>query len=143
MSSVATVTAGRVDRSERVEVKISDDLQGVRGRRALKRVRQCFEPGSIGALQRKQLGDCIAPALRATAAINPAACVDNGSRLLIFVAGAKAGLTLGIVQRHFTSGLATFWHHPFPLRNAVPMEMTDRFTGSARRSDTAAGWPTF
>ena len=80
MSSVPTVTAGRLDRSERVEVKISDDLQGVRGRRALKRVRQCFEPGSIGSLQRKQLGDCIAPTLRATAAINPAARVDNGGR---------------------------------------------------------------
>jgi hypothetical protein len=57
--------------------------------------------------------------LRATAAINPAACVDNGSPLLILVAGAKAGLTLGTAQRHFTTGLATFWHHPFPLRNAV------------------------
>jgi hypothetical protein len=119
VSSVATVAAGRVDRSERVEVKIRDGLQGVRGRRALKRVRQCFEPGSIGALQRKQLGDCIALALRATAAINPTACVDNGSRLLVLVAGAKAGLTLGIAQRYFTSGFATSWHHPSPLRNAV------------------------
>jgi hypothetical protein len=70
-------------------------------------------------LQRKQLGDCIAPALRATAAINPAARVDNCSRLLVLMAGAKAGLTLGIAQRYFTSGVATSWHHPSPLRNAV------------------------
>jgi hypothetical protein len=119
VSSVAAVAAGQVDRSEGVEVKISDGLQGVRGRRALKRVRQRFEPGSIGALQSKQLGDYIAPALRATAAINPAACADNGRRLLALVAGAKAGLTLGIAQRYFTSGFATSWHHPSPLRNAV------------------------
>jgi hypothetical protein len=70
-------------------------------------------------LQRKQLGDCIAPALRATAAINPVACLDNGSRLLVLVAGAKAGLTFGIAQRYFTSGFATSWHHPSPSRNAV------------------------
>ena len=116
MSSVATVTAGRVNRSERVEVKISDGLQGVRGHRALKRVRQSFEPGSIGALQSS---DCIAPTLRATAAINLAARVDIGSRLLVLMAGTKAGLTLGIAQRYFTSGFATSWHHPYPLRNAV------------------------
>jgi hypothetical protein len=47
---VAAVAAGWLDRGERVEVQIDDRLQGLCGRRALKRVGQRFEPGGIGSL---------------------------------------------------------------------------------------------
>jgi hypothetical protein len=61
ISSVAAVAARRLDRGQRVEINIDDDLKRLGGRGASKRVGQGFEPGGIGGLKFDQFSDGIVP----------------------------------------------------------------------------------
>jgi hypothetical protein len=78
-----------------------------------------FEPRCISGLQRAQLGDGIAPTLRAAAAVGRLANADRASRLRHLMTRPIAGLTLGAAQRRLAVGFAASWYDCIPLRNRI------------------------
>ena len=90
--SIPAVAAGRLDRGKHVEVEIDNGLKRLGGRRALKRIRQGFEPGGIGGLKFDQFSDGIVPAARAGTTINRPPRSDHDRRVRRLVAQAIAGL---------------------------------------------------
>jgi hypothetical protein len=66
--SIASVSAGRLDGEEIVEVEIDNGLERFTGGAVAQGFRESVEPGGILSLQGEEFGDCIAPALGPAAA---------------------------------------------------------------------------
>jgi hypothetical protein len=70
----------RLDGGQFVEVEIEDGLQGLPGGGVAQRFGQRLEPSHVVALQGDELGDRVAPALMAAAAIDwPPVADDRGT----------------------------------------------------------------
>ena len=61
--SISAEAAGWNDGLEFREVEVADRVQGLGGGAVLEVLWQSFQPGRILTLQRRQLGDSVAPAL--------------------------------------------------------------------------------
>jgi hypothetical protein len=68
----------RHDRCEVGEIEIDDRLEGDVGRGVAEAVGQDIMPGGVVGLQREQLGDGVAPALRAAAPVGRSVIMDSG-----------------------------------------------------------------
>jgi hypothetical protein len=113
--SVAAVTAGWGDGGERFEIEVGDGLEGLGGGTVAEGFGERLEPGDVVGLQGEEFFDGISPALRAGAAIGGTTISDEGLTLLVLVAGAVAGLALGVGEGVVALGFAASWHGLFSV----------------------------
>jgi hypothetical protein len=108
--SIAAVAAWRLDDGKGFEVEIDDGLEGCGGGGVAKAIGQGVAPSGVLSLQGDQLSDSVAPALWSGAPMCRGAAADHGGRLCRLMAGAIAGLALGVAKRVLALGFAASRH---------------------------------
>jgi len=108
--SIASITTGRIDGRQSVEVEVCDGLQRFSCWRGAKAVGKGVEPCNIFGVEGDQFADGIAPALRTAAPIDRPTVSDHGRQHPIVLARPMASLALGIAEGMVPFRLATSWH---------------------------------
>ena len=114
--SVTSVSAGRLNGGDGVQIEIDHLLKRHRGSAVAQAFRQSFEPRGAFHLNRDHLGQRIVPAPASASSRRLGAF--NGERWLSRpLSGAMEGLTFGVAQREGTFGHMASGHGCSPLRN--------------------------